>query len=144
MNSPAAGRPEVEATQRAAAVGPAGLRAGGSGNPDVPVSPVPAGPGAVPAGPGAVAAGPGAVAAGPGAVAAGPGAVTLQDVARAADVAISTVSRALSNPDRVSRATREHVTAVARSLGYQAQRPAMRTQLLARLVPTSPTRSTLT
>jgi DNA-binding LacI/PurR family transcriptional regulator len=61
--------------------------------------------------------------------------VTLQDVAREADVAISTVSRALSNPDRVSRATREHVAAVARSLGYQAQRPAMRTQLLAMLVP---------
>ncbi|MET0967485.1 MAG: LacI family DNA-binding transcriptional regulator [Nakamurella sp.] len=66
---------------------------------------------------------------------AGPGAVTLQDVAREAQVAISTVSRALSNPDRVSRATREHVAAVARSLGYQAQRQATRTQLLAMLVP---------
>jgi DNA-binding LacI/PurR family transcriptional regulator len=63
------------------------------------------------------------------------GPVTLQDVAREADVAISTVSRALSNPDRVSRATREHVAAIARSLGYQAQRPATRTQLLAMLVP---------
>jgi DNA-binding LacI/PurR family transcriptional regulator len=33
--------------------------------------------------------------------------VTLQDVAREADVAVSTVSRALSNPDRVSRPMRE-------------------------------------
>ncbi|MET0863941.1 MAG: LacI family DNA-binding transcriptional regulator [Nakamurella sp.] len=63
------------------------------------------------------------------------GPITLQDVAREAQVAVSTVSRALSNPDRVSRATREHVAAVARKLGYQAQRQGPRTQLLAMLVP---------
>src|SRR6478735_11728212 len=45
-------------------------------------------------------------------------AVTLQDVAREADVAISTVSRALSNPDRVSRPMRERIQEVAKRLGY--------------------------
>ena len=40
-------------------------------------------------------------------------AVTLHDVAREAGVAVSTVSRALSNPERVSARTREHVQAVA-------------------------------
>ncbi len=49
-------------------------------------------------------------------------AVTLQDVARAADVAVSTASRALSNPDRVSRGTRERVQIVARRLGYRPGR----------------------
>src|SRR5664279_3393743 len=48
----------------------------------------------------------------------GTGMVTLHDVAREADVAVSTVSRALSNPDRVSRSTRDHVLLVARKLGY--------------------------
>ena len=62
------------------------------------------------------------------------GTVTLTDVAREADVAISTVSRALSNPDRVSRATREHVQDVARRLGYQVNRPTGRAQLLALLI----------
>ena len=56
------------------------------------------------------------------------GTVTLTDVAREADVAMSTVSRALSNPDRVSRATREHVQDVARRLGYQVNRPTGRAQ----------------
>jgi DNA-binding LacI/PurR family transcriptional regulator len=60
--------------------------------------------------------------------------VTLHDVAREAEVAISTVSRALSNPDRVSRVTREHVQAVARRLGYQSNRTPGRTQMLAMLV----------
>ena len=46
-------------------------------------------------------------------------AVTLQDVARAAEVAVSTASRALSNPDRVSARTRERVQTVARRLGYR-------------------------
>ena len=63
-----------------------------------------------------------------------PGTVTLQDVAREADVAVSTVSRALSNPDRVNRATREHVVAIARQLGYQVNRGAGRNQMLALLV----------
>ena len=63
-----------------------------------------------------------------------PGTVTLQDVAEAAEVAVSTVSRALSNPDRVSRATREHVVAVARRLGYQVNRATGRHQMLALLV----------
>ncbi len=44
--------------------------------------------------------------------------MTLQDVAREADVAVSTVSRALSNPDRVSRPMRERIQEVARRLGY--------------------------
>ena len=50
--------------------------------------------------------------------------VTLQDVAGAADVAVSTASRALSNPDRVSAATREHVQSVATRLGYRRSRTA--------------------
>jgi len=60
--------------------------------------------------------------------------VTLHDVATEADVAVSTVSRALSNPDRVSRATRDHVLAVARRMGYQPPRTGFRTQMLAMLV----------
>jgi len=60
--------------------------------------------------------------------------VTLHDVAREADVAVSTVSRALSNPDRVSRSTRDHVLLVARKLGYQPPRAGTRTQMLAMLV----------
>ena len=63
-----------------------------------------------------------------------PAPVTLNDVAREADVAVSTVSRALSNPERVSRATREHVQAVARRLGYQANRSAGGSQMLALLI----------
>ncbi|MDT7576625.1 MAG: hypothetical protein QOH17_2958, partial [Pseudonocardiales bacterium] len=43
-------------------------------------------------------------------------AVTLEDVAREAGVAVSTVSRALSNPERVSKRTREHVRAVAQRM----------------------------
>ena len=62
------------------------------------------------------------------------GAVTLHDVAREADVAVSTVSRALSNPDRVSRSTREHIQDVARRLGYRSTREAGRTHMLALLV----------
>ena len=66
------------------------------------------------------------------------GPVTLHDVAREADVAVSTASRALSNPDRVSRATREHVQTVARRLGYRPNRrralPSGRTSMLALLV----------
>ena len=44
---------------------------------------------------------------------------TIYDVAQAADVATSTVSRAFSNPQRVSTRTRERVLAVASELGYR-------------------------
>jgi DNA-binding LacI/PurR family transcriptional regulator len=67
-------------------------------------------------------------------------AVTLEDVAREAGVAVSTVSRALSNPDRVSERTREHVHAVARRLAYRPNLlaralPSGRSRMLALLVP---------
>jgi len=51
-------------------------------------------------------------------------AVTLQDVADEADVAVSTASRALSNPHRVSAATRHRVQSVAARLGYRHIRTA--------------------
>src|SRR6476469_11045052 len=60
--------------------------------------------------------------------------VTLQDVAREADVAVSTVSRALSNPDRVSGAMRERIQEVARRLGYPSARIPVRDSLLALMV----------
>src|SRR3954447_15257747 len=65
---------------------------------------------------------------------------TLLDVAREAGVAVSTVSRALTTPERVSPRTREHVQAVARELGYRPNRlaqalPTGRTRMLAVLVP---------
>jgi DNA-binding LacI/PurR family transcriptional regulator len=44
---------------------------------------------------------------------------TIYDVARAAGVATSTVSRAFSTPGRVSARTREHVLGVAAELGYR-------------------------
>jgi formylglycine-generating enzyme required for sulfatase activity len=48
----------------------------------------------------------------------GSAAVTLRDVARAANVAQSTVSRALAADPRISVATRRAVQQVARRLGY--------------------------
>src|SRR3954470_24530644 len=60
--------------------------------------------------------------------------VTLQDVAKEADVAVSTVSRALSNPDRVSRPMRERIQEVARRLGYTSARIPVRDSLLALMV----------
>ncbi len=45
---------------------------------------------------------------------------TIAMVASRAGVATSTVSRALSNPDRVSASTRRRVEEVARELGYTA------------------------
>ena len=48
-----------------------------------------------------------------------PRASTLADVAAASGVAISTASRALSNPDRVNPLTRERIEAAARDLHYQ-------------------------
>jgi DNA-binding LacI/PurR family transcriptional regulator len=44
---------------------------------------------------------------------------TIYDVAEAAGVATSTVSRAFSTPGRVSARTREHVLAVAAEVGYR-------------------------
>ncbi len=51
-------------------------------------------------------------------------AVTIRDVAKAAGVSASTVSRALANPDVVDPSTRERVTRVADSLGYRPNRAA--------------------
>lgn len=66
-------------------------------------------------------------------------AVTLQDVADEANVAVSTASRALSNPHRVSAATRDRVQSVATRLGYRHLRAAAAgaggTPMLALLVP---------
>jgi LacI family transcriptional regulator len=45
---------------------------------------------------------------------------TLADVAAASGVAISTVSRALTRPERVNAMTRERIQAAARKLGYAA------------------------
>ncbi len=47
--------------------------------------------------------------------------VTIYDVAEAAGVAASTVSRALSKPGRVSFRTAEHVRTVAARLGYRTE-----------------------
>ncbi|WP_102159363.1 LacI family DNA-binding transcriptional regulator [Zhihengliuella halotolerans] len=47
--------------------------------------------------------------------------VTIYDVARAAGVAPSTVSRALSNPGRVSDATRRRVQEAAEAAGYEVR-----------------------
>ncbi|GHC94503.1 LacI family transcriptional regulator [Nocardiopsis terrae] len=44
---------------------------------------------------------------------------TVYDVAKEAGVAASTVSRAFTNPRRVSPATREHILGVAEQLGYR-------------------------
>lgn len=49
-------------------------------------------------------------------------AVTIRDIAARAGVAVSTVSRALSDPDRVNDATRERIEEIARELGYRARR----------------------
>jgi LacI family transcriptional regulator len=51
-------------------------------------------------------------------------AVTITDVARAAGVSASTVSRSLSVPEKVDPSTRERVLKVAEHLGYQPNRAA--------------------
>ncbi len=51
-------------------------------------------------------------------------AVTITDVARAAGVSPSTVSRALTVPEKVGASTRERVLRVAEHLGYQPNRAA--------------------
>jgi LacI family transcriptional regulator len=66
--------------------------------------------------------------------------VTIADVARAAGVATSTVSRALGQPGRVSEAVRERVEGIARQLGYYPNPQARsltsgRTHSLALLIP---------
>src|SRR6478609_3627702 len=45
--------------------------------------------------------------------------MTIRDVAQAAEVHVSTVSRAFSAPHLVKRETRERVLAIAAELGYQ-------------------------
>ena len=67
-------------------------------------------------------------------------AVTLADVAREAGVAVSTVSRALSDPERVAAGTRKQIHEVADRLGYRPNRlaralPTGRTGMLAVLLP---------
>ncbi len=49
--------------------------------------------------------------------------VTMRDVAGRAGVAVSTVSRVMTNPDRISPATRQRVLDAARDLGYRGSRP---------------------
>lgn len=51
-------------------------------------------------------------------------AVTIRDVARAAGVSMSTVSRALSSPDQVAAETRDRVEAAARAMSYRPNRAA--------------------
>lgn len=51
-------------------------------------------------------------------------AVTIKDVARAAGVSASTVTRALANPEMVNPATRERVRQTAAALGYHPNRAA--------------------
>lgn len=49
---------------------------------------------------------------------------TVKDVAREAGVSIATVSRAMSRPDDVKTATRDHVFEVMKRLGYRANQAA--------------------
>ncbi|HSK24788.1 MAG TPA: LacI family DNA-binding transcriptional regulator [Egicoccus sp.] len=68
------------------------------------------------------------------------GGVTIYDVAEAAGVATSTVSRAFSRPGRVSPVTHAHIMEVAQRLGYQPNPlaralPSGRTTTAAVLVP---------
>src|SRR5712692_3582568 len=44
--------------------------------------------------------------------------ITINDVAKAANLSVTTVSRALNNYDDVAEATRAHVTRIAEQLGY--------------------------
>lgn len=67
-------------------------------------------------------------------------AVTILDVARVAGVATSTVSRALTQPGRVSESMRKHVLSVAAQLGYRPNLQARslssgKTHSLALLIP---------
>jgi LacI family transcriptional regulator len=65
---------------------------------------------------------------------------TIHDVARAAGVSTSTVSRALNGSGRISSRTRQHVTQIAEAMGYQPNDLARsllakRSQTIAVLVP---------
>lgn len=51
-------------------------------------------------------------------------AVTIRDVAAAAQVGITTVSRALNNQSEISPATRERILKIAKELHYQPNRHA--------------------
>jgi DNA-binding LacI/PurR family transcriptional regulator len=67
-------------------------------------------------------------------------AVTILDVARAAGVATSTVSRALTQPGRISETMRQHVLNVAGELGYRPNPQARslasgRTRSIALIIP---------
>ncbi len=67
-------------------------------------------------------------------------AITIDDVARAARVAKSTVSRALNNPGRLAEGTQQHIQEVAARLGYRPHPVARalgtrRTETIALLVP---------
>ena len=66
-----------------------------------------------------------------------PGHPTLRDVADAAGVAVSTVSRALSDPTRVNERTRERILAAAAELEYRRSGPSGRreTNAVALVVP---------
>ena len=71
----------------------------------------------------------------------GSGAITLRDVARLADVAPITASRAINTPDRVSPEVLERVTEAVRRMGYVPNRLAgglasTRSRLVAAVVPT--------
>jgi len=48
--------------------------------------------------------------------------ITLNDVAKAAGVSVSTVSRALNHPERVRESTRERVLTAIDDLGYVSRR----------------------
>ncbi|MGB4135068.1 MAG: LacI family DNA-binding transcriptional regulator [Microbacterium sp.] len=65
--------------------------------------------------------------------------VTLSDIAQRVGVSASTVSRALSDPDRVNTATRTRVLAVAQELGYtplgDASSPAPSARTIGLIVP---------
>jgi len=54
---------------------------------------------------------------------------TLKDVARKANVSVSTVSRVFNSPDKVRPATRERVRKAADALGYRPSRVARRLRL---------------
>ncbi len=48
--------------------------------------------------------------------------ITLNDIAKAAGVSVSTVSRALNHPERVRKTTRERVLSAINDLGYVSRR----------------------
>lgn len=67
--------------------------------------------------------------------------VSLKDVAHAAGVSVATASRALSEPDKVQRDTRESIRVVANRLGYVPNSAARalrsrRTRLIGTILPT--------